>query len=428
MGDMASGGAPRTKNIVERLTEIAGAISNGQMSTSLRDGTGSEIGTPSNPLIVDIGGEVPDTLDLARVAGAATAVGAGVANPGTIRVVNASDDVNLSGILAQLDITLSALRDALRGTGSKDFTTLEADAESILAQLDVDLSTRASEATLAAQLDITQSALRDALRGTGSKDLTSLEAAVDSVLARLDVALSTRASEATLATQLDITLSALRDALRGTGSKDFTTLEADAESILAQLDVDLSTRASEATLAAQLDITQSALRDAVLGASGNDLTTLQAALDAIALDAVSLPEIKVATEATRTSVEALTADVAALKSRANKAATPVVTVATGSGAVAMSYAPGVAFWLDNVTVHFSVAPTTAGKLNVTMGAADGAVYDVVLLSIDPSATAATDICHIPIHPHLCEAGDQIRVEYANADLVTYGARIVTREA
>lgn len=295
MGDMASGGAPRTKNIVERLTEIAGAISNGQMSTSLRDGTGSEIGTPSNPLIVDIGGEVPDTLDLARVAGAATAVGAGVANPGTIRVVNASDDVNLTGILSKLD-------------------------------------------------------------------------------------------------------------------------------------TELSTRASEATLAAQLDITLSALRDAVLGASGNDLTTLQAALDAIALDAVSLPEIKAATEATRTSVEALTADVAALKSRANKAATPVVTVATGSGAIAMSYAPGVAFWLDNVTVHFSVAPTTAGNLNVTLGAADGAVYDVVLLSIDPSATAATDICHIPIHPHLCAAGDQIRVEYANADLVTYGVRIVTREA
>jgi hypothetical protein len=163
MGDMASGGAPRTKDIVERLTEIAGAISNGQMRTSLRDGTGSEIGTPSNPLIVDIGGDVPDTLDLVQIAGTATAVGAGVANTGTIRVVNASDDVNLSGILAQLDITLSALRDALRGTGSKDFTTLEADAESILAQLDVDLSTRASEATLAAQLDITLSALRDAL-------------------------------------------------------------------------------------------------------------------------------------------------------------------------------------------------------------------------------------------------------------------------
>ena len=96
-------------------------------------------------------------------------------------MVNASDDVNLSGILAQLDITLSALRDALRGTGSKDFTTLEADAESILAQLDVDLSTRASEATLAAQLDITLSALRDALLGVGVKDLSTIQAAIDAI-------------------------------------------------------------------------------------------------------------------------------------------------------------------------------------------------------------------------------------------------------
>ena len=140
MGDMANSGAPRTKDIVARLNEIAGAISNGRMNALLRDGSGAEIGTAGNPLIVDIGGDVPDTLDLVQIAGTATAVGAGVANAGTIRVVNASDDVNLSGILAQLDITLSALRDALRGTGSKDFTTLEADVESILAQLDADLS------------------------------------------------------------------------------------------------------------------------------------------------------------------------------------------------------------------------------------------------------------------------------------------------
>jgi len=56
---------------------------------------------------------------------------------------------NSGSILAQLNITLSALRDALRGTGTKDFTTLETDIESILARLDVALSTRATETTLA---------------------------------------------------------------------------------------------------------------------------------------------------------------------------------------------------------------------------------------------------------------------------------------
>ncbi len=78
------------------------------------------------------------------------------------------------------------------------------DLAAILARLDVNLSTRASQAALLA------------------------------VLAQLDVALSTRGSEATLATlateatlaaQLNITLSALRDALEGASNKNFTTLE-----------------------------------------------------------------------------------------------------------------------------------------------------------------------------------------------------------
>ena len=56
-------------------------------------------------------------------------------------------DISLD--LAKLDIALSALRDALRGASTKDFTTLETDIESILAKLDVALSTRATEATVA---------------------------------------------------------------------------------------------------------------------------------------------------------------------------------------------------------------------------------------------------------------------------------------
>ena len=222
----------------------------------------------------------------------------------------------------------------------------------------------------------------------------------------------------------------MRDALRGTGSKDFTTLEADVESILAKLDADLSTRASEATLAAQLDITLSALRDALRGVGVKDLSTIQAAIDAIALDAVSLPEIKAATEATRTSVEALTADVAALKSRADNAATPVVTPATGAGAIAVSYAPGAAFWLDAVTVRLSADPTTSENLDVVLDTADGSDYDITLWSVDPSASTGskTDFYFVPAHPILCAAGDAITVSFPNTDAATYGVRIVARLA
>jgi len=63
-----------------------------------------------------------------------------------------------------IDITLSAHRDALKGTGNRDFTTLETDLESVLAQL-----------------DITLSALRDALRGAGNRDFTTLETDVESI-------------------------------------------------------------------------------------------------------------------------------------------------------------------------------------------------------------------------------------------------------
>jgi len=59
-------------------------------------------------------------------------------------------DISLD--LANLDIALSALRDALRGTGVRDFTTLETDIESILARLDVALSTRAEKAQLPSTL------------------------------------------------------------------------------------------------------------------------------------------------------------------------------------------------------------------------------------------------------------------------------------
>jgi len=93
----------------------------------------------------------------------------------------------------------------LKGTGDKDFTTLESDIESILDQLDLKISE-----------------LRDALRGTGNKTLTDLETDLSNILSQLDVTLSTRASEATLSDvkantdNLDISLSTHRDALKPT--------------------------------------------------------------------------------------------------------------------------------------------------------------------------------------------------------------------
>jgi hypothetical protein len=71
---------------------------------------------------------------------------------------------------------LDALRDALKGANNKDFSTLEADVEAILAQLDVALSTRASETTLASidgkvATEATLSAIKNALASVGTDEL-----------------------------------------------------------------------------------------------------------------------------------------------------------------------------------------------------------------------------------------------------------------
>ena len=110
---------------------------------------------------------------------------------------------------SKLDISLSALRDALKGTNNKDFSTLEADIESILAKLDVALGTRASEATLAEA--------RDKLASIDGKIATE-----DTLLAIKNALASVGADKLLTIpdnpSNLDITLSAHRDALKPTRS------------------------------------------------------------------------------------------------------------------------------------------------------------------------------------------------------------------
>jgi hypothetical protein len=105
--------------------------------------------------------------------------------------------------------------------------------------------------------------------------------------------------------------------------------------------------------------------------------------------------------------------------------TVTVTNATGSGALSTSTALSAAFRLTSVTVNFNAAPTTSENLTVTVNANDGAAYDTVLFSVDPSATSATDIVFIPDNDLVFESGDEIDVAFTNTDANTFGLRIVT---
>jgi len=112
-----------------------------------------------------------------------------------------------------------------------------------------------------------------------------------------------------------------------------------------------------------------------------------------------------------------------------EAASPVVTNATGTAAIAASYAPAAPFWLDSVTCRFDAAPTTSEDFTVKLNANNGVAYDAELYSEDPSVYSAQDIVYQPEGgPLLCESGDAIDVDFPGSDGKRYGLRIVTRLA
>jgi len=202
------------------------------------------------------------------------------------------DPAYIKSKLDQLDISLSSLRDALRGTDNRTLTDLYNINNNILSKLDVSLSTRASEATLSAIKSKTDLLSFD----TNNYLQVNVKALVNPPA--LDVNLSTRASESTLSafsgkfpsavaladnlsnptttiigaanlgfdgtywrriaadtsgrlkvaldsipnpSNLDISLSALRDAIRGTGNKTLTDLDTDLNNILGRLPASLTT-------------------------------------------------------------------------------------------------------------------------------------------------------------------------------------------
>lgn len=88
-----------------------------------------------------------------------------------------------------------------------------------------------------------------------------------------------------------------------------------------------------------------------------------------------------------------------------------------------------AFYLENVTIHFDSAPSTVGQgdIIITLDAAAGNSYDVVLASIDPAAhPSIQDFVYTPDSPLLCVTGDEIKAYYANSDNRTWGLRMVGR--
>jgi len=84
---------------------------------------------------------------------------------------------------------------------------------------------------------------------------------------------------------------------------------------------------------------------------------------------------------------------------------------------------GQHYRLVSVSCNFAAAPTTSENFTVTLDSNAGAIYDLLLYSLDPSAASTTDILWQPDEEIILEGGDAIDVAFDNSDTINYGAQI-----
>lgn len=94
--------------------------------------------------------------------------------------------------------------------------------------------------------------------------------------------------------------------------------------------------------------------------------------------------------------------------------------ATGAAAISETISPACPFQLEFLKCHLSAAGG-AGDLTVSIDAAAGSAYDIVLKTQD--MTAVTDLVWSPERPLCFENGDKILVAWANAGTKTYGLEV-----
>lgn len=98
--------------------------------------------------------------------------------------------------------------------------------------------------------------------------------------------------------------------------------------------------------------------------------------------------------------------------------------ATGSSAVSLQVAPGIAWELCELRIHLSAAGG-AGNLTATVDAGAGAAYDAVILTQD--MTSIADLVYAPDVPIQFDSGDKLDIAWANSGGKTYGIEAKYKE-
>ena len=100
------------------------------------------------------------------------------------------------------------------------------------------------------------------------------------------------------------------------------------------------------------------------------------------------------------------------------------SVATGSGALAHTLAPGRTFRLLEVRLHLSAAATQQ-DFTIKLDSDEGPAYDLIFDTQAMSGIA--DHVYRPAHPAIFMKGDELDFAWTNTDARTFGLEIIYQE-
>jgi hypothetical protein len=97
--------------------------------------------------------------------------------------------------------------------------------------------------------------------------------------------------------------------------------------------------------------------------------------------------------------------------------------ATGAAAISASCRPFDNAVIERVTLKLSAAASTSENVVVTLDSGNGAAYDLILLTFNPSAIGGTSFIWVPDEVLSISMDDVITVTFTNTDTLTYGVTI-----
>jgi hypothetical protein len=93
-------------------------------------------------------------------------------------------------------------------------------------------------------------------------------------------------------------------------------------------------------------------------------------------------------------------------------------VVTGTGAINYTFDPGVAFQLEEITLHLSAVGGDVENMTIDVQYKEGAPF--AWRVVTQAMAAVQDYQYLPIRPLEYWAGDSVLIQYANTNPQTWG--------